>query len=402
MNPQGSASGPCNNYLQAEEQPRLTTESLQRLPESPNAPSGPNVSYSNFNGMDLSLNLGLLTSATVNPITNIASGVLVHQDNNLVHLRAKRNSPENDSGEYQVGSESSNMGEQGGRVKRHATESDESTDNNIENLSAPAPVMPQMYQFFSETPGSEPIRHDNDADFVLAQRSPLSEPVQTLSGYGDINDRVQNARAILYQSLREQARPSSLRPLQGSQGINYFGAANSSRTHNYHNQVQISRSGIPPYISYEPSLPIPQIPSGEARRTFPDDVHYILQILRRGRPLIFLMRNSNPSVAPPPIRGLSVETIMEQMESETFACDDKEDPEEGEKCPICLEEFGDGDEIGKLHLCAHKFHADCIKQWLEESNVCPVCKRKALNTNNVQNEAGPGAGAGAGPSEVNT
>jgi len=43
-------------------------------------------------------------------------------------------------------------------------------------------------------------------------------------------------------------------------------------------------------------------------------------------------------------------------------------------CSICLEDFGDDDQIRVL-LCKHYFHTDCIDRWLTEENVrCPLCR----------------------------
>ncbi|GKD42998.1 probable E3 ubiquitin-protein ligase RHG1A isoform X1 [Tanacetum coccineum] len=42
-------------------------------------------------------------------------------------------------------------------------------------------------------------------------------------------------------------------------------------------------------------------------------------------------------------------------------------------CCICQEEYNDGDDLGALE-CKHDFHRDCIKQWLQQKNSCPICK----------------------------
>ncbi|KAJ4979552.1 hypothetical protein NE237_010332 [Protea cynaroides] len=44
-----------------------------------------------------------------------------------------------------------------------------------------------------------------------------------------------------------------------------------------------------------------------------------------------------------------------------------------EECPICLRVFDDGNQVGEL-LCSHRFHIDCIYQWLERKKTCPVCR----------------------------
>ncbi|KAJ0640233.1 putative transcription factor C2H2 family [Helianthus annuus] len=41
------------------------------------------------------------------------------------------------------------------------------------------------------------------------------------------------------------------------------------------------------------------------------------------------------------------------------------------------EEYDTGDNIGSLD-CGHDFHTDCIKQWLAQKNICPICKMPGL------------------------
>lgn len=49
------------------------------------------------------------------------------------------------------------------------------------------------------------------------------------------------------------------------------------------------------------------------------------------------------------------------------------------KCSICQEEFEANDEMGRLH-CGHSYHVYCIKKWLSQKNVCPVCKTAVTKT----------------------
>ena len=39
----------------------------------------------------------------------------------------------------------------------------------------------------------------------------------------------------------------------------------------------------------------------------------------------------------------------------------------------CMEKFVKNDEIVTLP-CIHMFHKNCIKNWLDRSNICPICK----------------------------
>ncbi|XP_045483208.1 E3 ubiquitin-protein ligase RNF181-like [Harmonia axyridis] len=43
------------------------------------------------------------------------------------------------------------------------------------------------------------------------------------------------------------------------------------------------------------------------------------------------------------------------------------------KCSICLRHFCKGDKAIKLP-CNHLFDKECIVQWLEKTNTCPMCR----------------------------
>ena len=45
------------------------------------------------------------------------------------------------------------------------------------------------------------------------------------------------------------------------------------------------------------------------------------------------------------------------------------------KCSICL----DDNSLRKRKLnCGHKFHFNCIEQWLKNNKRCPLCNKEAL------------------------
>ena len=41
-------------------------------------------------------------------------------------------------------------------------------------------------------------------------------------------------------------------------------------------------------------------------------------------------------------------------------------------CVICFEELEE--EVVRLENCEHKFHKKCIKTWLKEKPICPICR----------------------------
>ena len=50
-------------------------------------------------------------------------------------------------------------------------------------------------------------------------------------------------------------------------------------------------------------------------------------------------------------------------------------------CCVCIVDFKIGGK-GMFLPCGHMFHPDCIKPWLKDNDVCPVC-RKELPTNRI-------------------
>eukprot|EP00249_Psilotum_nudum_P023739 c28966_g2_i2 orf=867-3347(+) len=48
------------------------------------------------------------------------------------------------------------------------------------------------------------------------------------------------------------------------------------------------------------------------------------------------------------------------------------------KCSVCQEEFEENAELGILE-CGHSHHVACIKHWLLQKNLCPICKAAAFS-----------------------
>lgn len=53
-------------------------------------------------------------------------------------------------------------------------------------------------------------------------------------------------------------------------------------------------------------------------------------------------------------------------------------------CTICIATIEEGDMIGALP-CKHRFHVECLKEWLRRKNVCPLCQGPIAVVKNGQN-----------------
>ena len=52
--------------------------------------------------------------------------------------------------------------------------------------------------------------------------------------------------------------------------------------------------------------------------------------------------------------------------------------EDNRKCVICIADYLPGDDL-KVLPCLHRFHIECIENWLKSSPLCPICKKDIRN-----------------------
>lgn len=77
--------------------------------------------------------------------------------------------------------------------------------------------------------------------------------------------------------------------------------------------------------------------------------------------------------------GLCEETILKCLKQRKHFSIGVRSTAEAEPCCICQEEYVEGEDLGTLD-CGHDFHTACIKQWLSQKNLCPICKTTGLVT----------------------
>ncbi|KAL8463421.1 hypothetical protein ACS0TY_034178 [Phlomoides rotata] len=56
----------------------------------------------------------------------------------------------------------------------------------------------------------------------------------------------------------------------------------------------------------------------------------------------------------------------------------------GSDCAVCLNRFGDGDNV-RILACRHAFHKDCFDGWLQHLNFdCPLCRAPLVSDERVE------------------
>ncbi|PQQ04985.1 E3 ubiquitin-protein ligase MBR2 [Prunus yedoensis var. nudiflora] len=117
----------------------------------------------------------------------------------------------------------------------------------------------------------------------------------------------------------------------------------------------------------------------EGRRRLISEIRQVLNAMRRGENLraeeLLALEERIGDVS----TGLSEETIVKLMKQRKIFSITAESSADMEPCCVCQEEYNDEDDIGTLD-CGHDFHTKCIKQWLMQKNLCPICKTTALLT----------------------
>ena len=59
-------------------------------------------------------------------------------------------------------------------------------------------------------------------------------------------------------------------------------------------------------------------------------------------------------------------------------------------CNICHENIREGNEIGEINSCTHRFCFECIAKWVTIENSCPCCKVRITVLRKKQASCTPG------------
>jgi len=105
----------------------------------------------------------------------------------------------------------------------------------------------------------------------------------------------------------------------------------------------------------------------------------MLNMLSGGYPNEMLGMNfgnmGNPESGGQEEQGLNKEILNSMAVVKYNKAQERNVDPEAKSCPICLDEFEDGQELRFL-WCLHRFHKGCVDQWLEKHTNCPICKKE--------------------------
>ncbi len=100
-----------------------------------------------------------------------------------------------------------------------------------------------------------------------------------------------------------------------------------------------------------------------------------------------ISENSSPSYDAEGDYAKKTESTLIDQLPEVVLTDEMKLPSEIKECIICLTQLEKGTKLIILP-CFHVFHSQCIKDWLNNSIYCPLCKFKIVenNMNNPNSE----------------
>ncbi|KAL7593902.1 hypothetical protein Lser_V15G34339 [Lactuca serriola] len=75
--------------------------------------------------------------------------------------------------------------------------------------------------------------------------------------------------------------------------------------------------------------------------------------------------------------GLTKKVISKNLKLKQINCFEEEGEDQDGICVICQVGFERKEIVGVLE-CKHRYHVECIKEWLFHKNVCPLCKVKVF------------------------
>ncbi|KAF7141320.1 hypothetical protein RHSIM_Rhsim06G0052700 [Rhododendron simsii] len=245
-------------------------------------------------------------------------------------------------------------------------------------------------------PGPSWVPHRNPPRYPRRLQELVRRSLLSSAGSESVDPSSSNSAVQLGSSSREMALSSG----NGNQG----------------HHLSHSRSSLSLHRQLDGALGVPYslrtlAAAGEGRSRLVSEIRSVLDLMRRGEGLRFedvMILDQSVFFGMPDIHdrhrdmrldvdnmsyeellaleerignvstGLSEDFILNRLKQRKYFSIAMSAHLEVEPCCVCQEEYKDGEDIGTLE-CGHEFHSGCIKQWLLQKNLCPICKTTALN-----------------------
>jgi len=179
--------------------------------------------------------------------------------------------------------------------------------------------------------------------------------------------------------------PNAPPPRSLSSNMAHFSASPPSHPHlSFGLPVPPRSAGSHPHVPPSPSGPPPVAPSGSRHRQMSPRA-YAEAFLAAGTDIEQRWFQDMMDRFPPS-SGLPAHLIA-LLPSLLFK--DSLEAQKEERCPICLDDYGQLDTVMGIAECGHFFHKDCFQPWLKTSRTCPYCRQ-------FINPKRPGGGSGGG------
>jgi hypothetical protein len=135
----------------------------------------------------------------------------------------------------------------------------------------------------------------------------------------------------------------------------------------FNNNNNIQQLPISPVIPVIPSISIPRTPSPTSIPTL------LTNLLNRPNDM-------NRTYLLFPRRNVTTERVGLTLTPEQFASSTEQliynstDTSGNDRCPICFDEFIEGEYLTKILHCGHVFKTVPLNNWFLRSSTCPVCR----------------------------
>jgi len=86
-------------------------------------------------------------------------------------------------------------------------------------------------------------------------------------------------------------------------------------------------------------------------------------------------------------RNLMSATNRDSCKSVASSEPDDDERSSSDLCAICLGNYASNDELILAKYCTHCFHRECILEWLERHNDCPICRSTMITENELSQVA---------------